>query len=762
MLELYEEIIEEKELHLTARRGIISLLEKVNKNREKIGSWRPISLLSSDYKILSKLIARRLNKVIMKIVHESETGFIPGRLMGENIIKLLNLMDYCEKSKSSALVVSFDFQKAFDKVKWTVIDLVLDQFNFGPYFKRLVQILYVKPLAAIMNNGYWGEWITLERSTRQGCCSSALIFALVVEILGLKIRANVNIIGIRTQNFEYVATQYADDIWVAILPTEQNLQELITTMEKFCEFSGLTLNYEKSVAIKLGPCRDSEAKYYSQKQLSWTKDPIKILGIWFHPDRELMEKKNFEEKLDKIKQILKQWSKRNLTIMGKIVLIESLVVSQLNNLFMYLPPPNQSILKCVKDEIINFLWGKGSTKIRYSKIIQKYEEGGLKLPDIETKQIAAKMIWIKYLYNNECCWFYQDLPLQDSRIFLCNLEESNVKIEKNNLFQFGKWVLKYWAKINYSIPVEKEEIKSQLLWGNARITRKLDPFFDPELTQSNIEYVYQIINSQEKRFMNLHEIQEIHGCILSPMLYNQLKAAIPVTWKTTLKYDTDITECETVETNFEKKEKAGKITAPIYWHLIEKRKTLDATKFLWERELQKIIDETEWEKIFVNIFKVTQSVKLRFFHYQIINRILSTNSSVAKWNKDISKECTLCNNYSETIIHLLVECEKVKTLWRNLEKWLKYFHKIEISLDKESILLNNYKDKHSTYVNLMILIMKRYIYVTRCEESDPKFNCFVQKIHEQYRIERIVANKKDMWQSFQKRWRLYLGIQSQI
>ena len=68
-------------LHLSARRGIISLLEKNNKNNLFLKSWRPLTLLNTDYKILSKVLANRLKQVLMQIIDTDQTGFLPKRYM---------------------------------------------------------------------------------------------------------------------------------------------------------------------------------------------------------------------------------------------------------------------------------------------------------------------------------------------------------------------------------------------------------------------------------------------------------------------------------------------------------------------------------------------------------------------------------------------------------------------------------------------------------------------------------------------------------
>ena len=96
LLELFREIIAEEKFHLSARRGLITLLEKLEKDPLKIGHWHPITLLCSDFKIFDKIIALRLKKSLSQIIHKSQTGFRKGKMLGENILKLLAIMEFCE------------------------------------------------------------------------------------------------------------------------------------------------------------------------------------------------------------------------------------------------------------------------------------------------------------------------------------------------------------------------------------------------------------------------------------------------------------------------------------------------------------------------------------------------------------------------------------------------------------------------------------------------------------------------------------------
>ena len=233
LLQLFEEIVHDQEMHLSTRRGILTLIEKIGKDPLKLDNWRPLTLLNSDYKILSKIIAIRLEKVMQKLINKMLYGFLKGRLIAENILNLTKVVHYCNETHTPALLVSFDFQKAFDFIEWTAITVVLRKFNFGEYFINLVKILCTNVYTCALNNGYisnWfkitrschqgccaspcalnngyiSNWFKITRSCHQGCCASPLLFHLVIEVLGPKLLQNPNIRGIEIEGEMNLGTQ---------------------------------------------------------------------------------------------------------------------------------------------------------------------------------------------------------------------------------------------------------------------------------------------------------------------------------------------------------------------------------------------------------------------------------------------------------------------------------------------------------------------------------------------------------------------------
>ena len=91
LLEVFREAILDKKLHLSARRGVISLPKKIGRNPLYLNNWRPLTLLNVDYKLFSKVIAMRLNTVMSDIIDPMQSGFMKNRSTVDSICKLTNL-----------------------------------------------------------------------------------------------------------------------------------------------------------------------------------------------------------------------------------------------------------------------------------------------------------------------------------------------------------------------------------------------------------------------------------------------------------------------------------------------------------------------------------------------------------------------------------------------------------------------------------------------------------------------------------------------
>ena len=153
------------------------------------------------------------------------------------------------------------FWKAFDTIEFETLFAVLQAFGFGDKYMDMVHVLYTDQVTYIANSGFWGKCIFHTRGTRQGCCYSPSIFSLTIEMLGLSIRQNENIKGMKIASTEIKSGQYADDLWSSLIAEQSNLEVTLDELEKFETFSGLKINAGKTAILILSPWRDTEAKF---------------------------------------------------------------------------------------------------------------------------------------------------------------------------------------------------------------------------------------------------------------------------------------------------------------------------------------------------------------------------------------------------------------------------------------------------------------------------------------------------------------------
>ena len=258
-----------------------------------LSNWRPITLLNLDYKIASKVIAKRIERFLPKIIHSDQTGFVKGRYIGQNIGLINDIMEQTKLQNIPGILILLDSLKAFDTIEWSFIQNTLNLLNFGVGIKRWVSVFYSSPESAVLNNGFSTNYFQLSRGVRQGCPLSPYLFILGVEILACKIRQNKEIQGIKVFNSEAKISQFADDTSL-ICSSCDSAKKAIEVVHSFGNVSGLRLNPTKTKAIWLGPWREREEKPFG------FKEPVRALGIFISYDEKQNNKKNFLVKIDKL------------------------------------------------------------------------------------------------------------------------------------------------------------------------------------------------------------------------------------------------------------------------------------------------------------------------------------------------------------------------------------------------------------------------------------------------------------------------------
>lgn len=175
---MYSQSYVDGALPLSLTEATITLLPKKGKDPEEVGSYRPISLLNTDQKILAKALARRLNAYMNKLIHPDQTGFIPKRNSFHNFRRLFNIMHSPRSIKNDLIILSLDAEKAFDRVEWSYLFTVLQKFNCGDKFVSWIKLLYSNPQARILTNQTLSATISAWKGHKTRVPSQPIIICL--------------------------------------------------------------------------------------------------------------------------------------------------------------------------------------------------------------------------------------------------------------------------------------------------------------------------------------------------------------------------------------------------------------------------------------------------------------------------------------------------------------------------------------------------------------------------------------------------------
>lgn len=255
LVRVYNDAFQKGQLPPSLTEASISVLLKKDKDPLLCSSYRPISLLNVDFKIMTKVLATRLQRVIPHLIHPDQTGFITGRHSFYNTRRLFNIL-YSPASNSPEIVLSLDAEKAFDRVEWKYLFYILNKFGFPPNFIKWIQLIYSSPLSTVIVNGVKSRQFPLSRGTRQGCPLSPSLFALAIEPLAIWLREEHRFQGIFRSGVENKLSLYADDLLLYVSNPAASVPIILSIIEQFKLLSGYKLNLQKSEYLAVNPLAD--------------------------------------------------------------------------------------------------------------------------------------------------------------------------------------------------------------------------------------------------------------------------------------------------------------------------------------------------------------------------------------------------------------------------------------------------------------------------------------------------------------------------
>ena len=731
-------------LSVTQRRGVIKLIPKKDAELYFIKNWRPISLLNTDYKIAAKAIANRIKLVLPNLINHDQTGFLKGRFIGENIRLIDCIIQYATEKNIPGLLLFIDFEKAFDSLEWSFIHDTLRSYGFGTSLINWVKTLYCHTESCILNNGWASNFFEIQRGVRQGCPLSPYLFILSAEVLATAIRKNTNIKGISVNNVEIKLSQYADDTTLILDGSRESLLSFLAMLDDFSKISGLRLNDTKTEALWIGASIGNDKILLSGKKLKWPKDKVKSLGLWISTDPELSASLNYNEKLEKVKEILRCWKYRRLALLGKITVIKSLVVSQL----VYLLSPlrsNYKVLNEINDLLYTFLWNGKGDKIKRKVMINDFGVGGLKMIDISSFSKSLKTTWIKkYLdNNNKGKWkIFFDITLKKygcQNFFSYNLNVRDTLSTITTSDAFLKELLEIWAEVNFEPEIaSKEHFLDQQLWHNSLIKIANKAVFFQNWFTKGITRVKHLLGP-DNNFLSLNNFRCKYEIDPRPLSFYGLISAVK-----SLRIDSNFQDLQ--KNNLEKEPlttrilQVKKATTLIYKKLISNKSlTPESSQKKWLEDCGlPINDNINWTAAYLLANTCTKSTKLIEFQFKFLHRRVSTNDFLFKIGLKGDESCSFCHTSSESIIHLFWTCRQTSHFWNKLTEWL-----INLNILPRDYALTNITalglrldiSQFALLINYCFLLARYHIWLAKTKEGHPNLTHFLCTLKSRYEIE---------------------------
>ncbi|GKE50488.1 putative RNA-directed DNA polymerase, eukaryota, reverse transcriptase zinc-binding domain protein, partial [Tanacetum coccineum] len=236
--------------------SFISLIPKVD-DPLVVSDFRPISLIGCQYKIIAKILANRLSKVVSSVVGDVQMAYIRGRQIIDGSLMVDEIIAWDKKHKKCLMFFKVDFEKAFDSLSWSFLFSVLEQMGFSSKWINWISSCLNSGFASVLVNGSPTKEFKIERGLRQGDPLSPFLFILAIEALNVALfeATNNNVFhGIYVGNDKVHIShlQFADDALIIGEWSRTNAKNLSRILTCFQLASGLKVNYNKSKLFGIG------------------------------------------------------------------------------------------------------------------------------------------------------------------------------------------------------------------------------------------------------------------------------------------------------------------------------------------------------------------------------------------------------------------------------------------------------------------------------------------------------------------------------
>jgi exonuclease III len=411
---------------------------------QQLSNWRPISLLSNFYKILSRAINNRLSKFINRICSRGQKGYNTHRYAQEVLINVWEQIKYCRENNIKGAVVSIDMAKAFDTLSHQYLTKVYKFFNLGPNIIKWLLLLGNEREACIsLDNKKNSRHFRLGRGRPQGDNISPTTFNFAVQILIFKLELDsgikkipqmVPLINDFNDNFFVKECNretcnnesLADDNSTITVLESNSLVTVKNILLDFSNISGLKCNFEKSCVMPTFDLNPEDTEIINEVGFKIT-NKIKLLGVEIVNTLDNIDD-IFISLRDKILNLASFWDRFKLSLAGRITVAKTFLISQLNYIGCFLKP-SDDIIGSIQSILNNYV--KKNLNISNNRIMTSIEDGGLGIFDLKTFLQAQRCTWIARAYRQPIDNWRFDLKLCAPNNNICLIRPCDIDRDRH-------------------------------------------------------------------------------------------------------------------------------------------------------------------------------------------------------------------------------------------------------------------------------------------------------------------------------------------
>jgi hypothetical protein len=213
IMELFTQMFSVGAITTQQKGGVIVCIPKTA-NPKQPHEYRPIKLLSNDYKTLARLMASRMSEVLRELLHPSQYCGVKGKMIFEAAGTIRDVIAHTEVTRQPLCVISVDFKEAFDRISHDYLFATLKSYGFSDKFVGEIKHMYSEVRSVVQINGHISVPIPIRCGIRQGCPLSMIPFALCLDPLICWLEEHLHCVSIRSGQRKAAVVAYADDVTV--------------------------------------------------------------------------------------------------------------------------------------------------------------------------------------------------------------------------------------------------------------------------------------------------------------------------------------------------------------------------------------------------------------------------------------------------------------------------------------------------------------------------------------------------------------------